>query len=338
MLQIHDAKKQFNETAVLYDVSLTVKAGEIVCLLGESGSGKTTLLRAIAGLETLDLGDVLLDGESLHGKPTHRRPFGLMFQDFALFPHMTVAENIGFGLKMQGLVATDNIQRVQDMLDLVGLGGFGGRSVSELSGGERQRVALARSLAPRPRLLMLDEPLGSLDAALRDRLVTELRTIIKQVGLTALYVTHDQQEAFAIADRVAVIHNGHLAQIATPPDLYHAPKTRYVAEFLGFQNFVAVEAIYAEQVDTAIGRLPTPTRHSDTLLLHPSGLSLAANGPISGTITQSVFIGRTNRLTVQHHSGVNLTFEARAQPGVSQAVGDQVRVNIEDWAIQGIQS
>ena len=256
MLHAQSIHKQFDGNTVLDDVSLHIEEGEIVCLLGESGSGKTTLLRTIAGLEQSDSGEVLLDGDSLRGKPVHKRPFGLMFQDFALFPHMTVAENVAFGLKMQGIPTEEKTTRVAEMLKLVGLDGFGERSVNELSGGERQRVALARSLAPRPRLLMLDEPLGALDAALRDRLVTELRQIIKQVGLTAIYVTHDQHEAFAIADRIAVMHNGQLAQIATPQQLYQAPATRYVAAFLGFQNMVPVTATHTNHIETPLGTFP----------------------------------------------------------------------------------
>ncbi len=338
MLQIKAMQKQFDGTTVLDDVSLTVEAGEIVCLLGESGSGKTTLLRVVAGLETADNGDVQLEGRSLRGQPTHRRPFGLMFQEFALFPHMTVAENVGFGLKMQGKSEQTRTERVKEMLGLVGLVGFGERSVSELSGGERQRVALARSLAPSPRLLMLDEPLGSLDAALRDRLVSELRSIIKRVGLTAIYVTHDQHEAFAIADRIAVMHDGRIAQVAPPQQLYHFPTTRYVAEFLGFQNIFPVTGRTDDHIETIIGQLAAPEQKTDSILLHPAGLSLADDGPIHGNITHHVFLGRTNRLTVEHSSGHKLIFETASRPGVAPQVGEEVRVAVASWAIQGIEA
>lgn len=338
MLRIAAVHKQFDGATVLDDVSLTVAAGEIVCLLGESGSGKTTLLRVVAGLETADGGDVLLDGDSLTGQPTHRRPFGLMFQDFALFPHMTVAENVGFGLKMAGMGAKDRSERTHEMLELVGLAGFGERSVDALSGGEQQRVALARSLAPRPRLLMLDEPLGSLDAALRDRLVTELRTIIKRVGLTALYVTHDQHEAFAIADRVAVMHAGRVAQVAPPQQLYQQPRSRYVAAFLGFQNLVPVLAHHTDHIDTPFGPLPTANVTGDTVLLHPAGLALAADGPLGATITAHVFLGRTHRLTVEGAHGATLTFEVTAQPGVTPKAGERVQVAVATWAIQELQA
>ena len=202
MLDIINVTRAFDGQAVLRGINLPVDQGEIVCLLGPSGCGKTTMLRIVAGLEHADGGDVRINGNSIMATPVHQRDFGLMFQDFALFPHMNVAENVGFGLRMRPVA--DDQQRVDEVIRLVGLAGFEQRDVGELSGGERQRVALARSLAPRPRLLMLDEPLGSLDAALRTRLVVELRQIIKQIGLTAIYVTHDQEEAFAIADRIAI--------------------------------------------------------------------------------------------------------------------------------------
>jgi len=203
MLSIQNIQRTFDGTPVLRGIDLEVGSGEIVCLLGPSGCGKTTLLRIIAGLETHDTGTLLWKGEALGSVPVHRRGFGLMFQDFALFPHMNVAANIQFGLEMQRISSIELRRRVEEVLKLVNLEGFEARDISQLSGGEKQRVALARSLAPNPQLLMLDEPMGSLDAALRDELVSELHQIIKSLGLTAIYVTHDQKEAFAIADRIA---------------------------------------------------------------------------------------------------------------------------------------
>ncbi|MCA9912012.1 MAG: ABC transporter ATP-binding protein, partial [Anaerolineae bacterium] len=205
MLQLRDISQHYDGQPVLRDIDLHVAQGEIICLLGASGSGKTTLLRIIAGLEPDFSGNVLLNGEPLRDVPVHQRGFGLVFQDFALFPHLTVAQNVAFGLEMQNLSEKERQNRVTEMLELVKLSGFGDRDVSQLSGGEKQRVALARSLAPRPRLLMLDEPLGSLDANLRGELVLELREIIKQMDVTAVYVTHDQEEAYAVADLVAVM-------------------------------------------------------------------------------------------------------------------------------------
>jgi len=246
LLEIEHTSKSYPGLPVLHDVSLGAADGEIVCLLGPSGCGKSTLLRIIAGLEAPDAGRVIFDGQEMAGVPPHRRRFGLMFQDYALFPHKDVTGNVAFGLRMARLPGPEISRRVAEALALVGLAGYGRRRVIELSGGEQQRVALARSLAPRPRLLMLDEPLGALDRALREQLMNDLRAILKQVGVTALYVTHDQEEAFAIADRIAILQarpeaseGGHIEQIGAPQEVYRRPASAYVARFLGFRNLVA---------------------------------------------------------------------------------------------------
>src|SRR5574341_785110 len=222
LLEIRDVSKTFADTRALHGVSFGVDEGEIICLLGPSGCGKTTLLRIIAGLETPNDGQVLFRGQDLGPVPPHRRDFGLMFQDYALFPHRNVFDNVAFGLRMRkdALKETDLTQKIEEQvreaLALVGLQGFERRSVNQLSGGEAQRVALARSLAPHPRLLMLDEPLGSLDRALRERLMNELRDILKGGGVTTLYVTHDQAEAFAIADRAVLMNAGRVEHVGSP--------------------------------------------------------------------------------------------------------------------------
>jgi len=208
MLVVERVSHSYEQVASLRDVSLRVERGEILCLLGPSGCGKTTLLRIIAGLETDFQGKISFDGQDLRQVPVHERGFGLMFQDFALFPHMSVEDNVAYGLKRHRVAKSERQKQVQSMLQRVGLAGFNRRDVASLSGGQKQRVALARSLAPGPRFLMLDEPLGSLDALLRDRLAVELRQIIKADGLNAIYVTHDHQEAYAIADRIAVMSAG----------------------------------------------------------------------------------------------------------------------------------
>ena len=245
LLEIEHISKSYPGLPVLHDVSLGAADGEIVCLLGPSGCGKSTLLRIVAGLEAPDTGRVIFDGHEMAGVPPHRRRFGLMFQDYALFPHKDVLGNVAFGLRMARLPSPEISRRVGEALALVGLSGYERRRVTELSGGEQQRVALARSLAPRPRLVMLDEPLGALDRALREQLMNDLRAILKQVGVTALYVTHDQEEAFAIADRIAILHarleageGGHIEQIAAPGEVYRRPASVYVARFLGFRNLV----------------------------------------------------------------------------------------------------
>jgi ABC-type Fe3+/spermidine/putrescine transport system ATPase subunit len=260
LLSIQRITKRYAETLALADVNFDVAEGEIVCLLGPSGCGKTTLLRIVAGLEMPDAGRIIVDGQEIGPIPPHRRDFGLMFQDFALFPHKTVFENVAFGLRMKRIAENEVRQQVREKLALVGLEGFEGRSVNELSGGEAQRVALARSLATHPRLLMLDEPLGSLDRALRERLMTELRDILTQVGVTALYVTHDQAEAFAIADRAVVIKAGRVEQIGPPETIYSCPATPFVAHFLGLTNLAEGRIIDHGRVASAWGEIRADTK------------------------------------------------------------------------------
>ncbi|PJF23356.1 MAG: spermidine/putrescine ABC transporter ATP-binding protein [Phototrophicales bacterium] len=299
MLELHAITRQFDGVFVLQGVNLTIMPGEILCLLGASGCGKTTLLRIIAGLESCNSGDIWLDGVSVKLTPPHQRGVGLMFQDFALFPHMNVLDNVAFGLKMQRVPRAEREARAREILAVVGLSGFEKRDVSQLSGGEKQRVALARSLAPNPRLLMLDEPLGSLDAALRERLVVELRDIIQRLGLTAIYVTHDQQEAFAIADRVAVMNVGKIEQVANPQELYQQPKTVFVAQFLGMNNIVPASWV-ARYLNH---RVQTPF-----VLLHPDHIKLG--GDLTGEVVERVFLGGAYRLKVRVADDVMLTLRA----------------------------
>lgn len=335
MLEIIDIRQTFDGQLLLRGVSLTVQQGEIVCLLGASGSGKTTLLRIIAGLEHPDSGDVRINGESVLSVPIHARDFGLMFQDFALFPHLNVIQNVMFGLKMRGVKRDERERLATDALHMVGLLGFSERSIDRLSGGERQRVALARSLAPRPRLLMLDEPMGALDAALRDRLVVELRDIIKRAGLTALYVTHDQQEAFAVADRVAVLNHGRFEQIDTPQALYQRPKTAFVARFLGMANIIPVERFSTHgHAQTLLGAFVVEG-HPDSLLLHPDGLRLDAlsDEGLRAQVIESVYRGGVYRVTVRHESGVMLTLNRAATQDAPQ-VGAWVGLSIDHaWVV-----
>lgn len=234
MLRVADLTVSYDGTVAVTGVDLEIADGEIVCILGPSGSGKSSLLRAVAGLEPEVRGRISWDGEDLARVPAHRRGFGLMFQDHALFPHRDVQGNVAFGLRMQRLPRNEIEAKTRDALGLVGLSGFERRRVRELSGGEQQRVALARALAAAPRLLMLDEPLGALDRALRERLVAELRALFVRMGMTTLFVTHDHDEAFALADRLVVMHAGRIEQVGRPVDVWERPANAFVARFLGW--------------------------------------------------------------------------------------------------------
>lgn len=249
MLRAEGLEVRLGDSLALDGVSFEVAAGETVALLGPSGCGKTTFLRSVAGLQRLDRGCVLLEGKDVTRTPPHRRGIGLMFQDHALFPHRDVFGNVAFGLRMAGLPGEAIVSRVDELLDLVGLAGTGGRAVESLSGGEQQRVALARALAPAPRLLLLDEPLGSLDRPLQERLLGELAELFEQLSLSVVYVTHDVAEAFALGDRVALMRAGRIVQAATPDELWTRPANEWAARFLGLANV---------EVDGSVARVTRP--------------------------------------------------------------------------------
>ena len=248
MLRVEDVTVRFDGKAALDGAALDVADREVVTVLGPSGSGKTTLLRVVAGLQRPAAGRVLLDGVDLEGTPPHRRGVGLVFQDHALFPHRDVSANVSFGLRMRGDRPDAVAARTAELLELVGLAGFEHRSIGTLSGGEQQRVALARALAPEPRILLLDEPLGSLDRRLRDRLLEDLARLFGELGLTGVYVTHDQTEAFTLGDRVAVMRAGQVVQVATPDELWAQPLDADVAHFLGLGNVEDTEVVRPEAV------------------------------------------------------------------------------------------
>ncbi|MBC2867629.1 ABC transporter ATP-binding protein [Streptomyces mexicanus] len=294
LLSLEAATVRLGGRTVLDAVDLAVAEHEIVCVLGPSGSGKSTLLRAVAGLQPLHSGRVLLDGRDQAGVPVHRREVGLMFQDHQLFPQRDVAGNVAFGLRMRGAAKDERAVRVRELLELVGLPGAGARSVAALSGGEQQRVALARALAPRPRLLMLDEPLGQLDRSLRERLVVELRELFARLGTTVLAVTHDQGEAFALADRVVVMREGRIAQSGTPLQVWQRPADAFVARFLGFENVVEAR-IDGEAALTAWGKVPVPhdaPQGPCSLLVRPAGVRLvAADQGLRCTVAARTFKG-----------------------------------------------
>ncbi len=326
MLDLHAITKAFDSKQVLRNVSLTVEAGEIVTLLGPSGCGKSTLLQIVAGLLPPDAGTVAWNTVQLANVPPHKRNFGLMFQDYALFPHKSVAENVAFGLKTAKKPAAEQQSRVTEMLTLVGLSGFEDRDVNTLSGGEQQRVALARSLAPQPRLLMLDEPLGALDRALRETLLDELRQILRTLGQTTIYVTHDQEEAFAISDRMLIMNAGEIVQAGPPQAVYANPNSEFTARFLGFSNvFQGTLAADGVQLPFATLAVETdqPIGSSATVLIRPERAQLSTSNGIAGTVTDVSFRGATTRLRLAAESA-SLDFDLIDTPEVQ--VGDTVRV------------
>ncbi|MCU0521108.1 MAG: ABC transporter ATP-binding protein [Anaerolineae bacterium] len=309
-LTIEGVSKTYEGKPLLNNVSLDVERGEIISFLGPSGSGKTTLLRIVAGLETPEAGRILLADQDMSHVPVHRRGVVLMFQDYALFPHRTVQQNVAFGLRMLGLPKPEIRARVKVMLALVGLQDFGPRSVVDLSGGERQRVALARSLAPQPRLLLLDEPLGSLDRTLRERLLEELAAILRRVRVTTIAVTHDQAEAFALADRVALLHDARFVQVATPQTIYAHPATPWVARFLGYRNLLPARVTDDGRLETAFGKLDVSPELSlpetgieGTVLILPWGIRIIDSEPpcnaFAARIVQRVFQGSTTVVRLQ---------------------------------------
>jgi ABC-type Fe3+/spermidine/putrescine transport system ATPase subunit len=300
-------------------------------LLGPSGSGKTTLLRIIAGLEEPEAGTVRFDGRDMRGVPVHLRGFGLMFQDLALFPHRNVFENVAFGLRMQNLPRAEIEARVREILELVGLAGFETRDVNNLSGGEQQRVALARSLAPRPKLLMLDEPLGALDRILREQVIADLRVILKKIGMTTLYVTHDQDEAFALADRIAIIHDGQIVQSGTPAGVYRAPGSAFVARFLGLTNLLEGRVLADGRVETALGVLITrggtsPAREVVVLVRDEDVrvLNEDAREAIRASVGECVFRAGKYRARVTTDAGVPLVFSSEQELRVGARVNLQI--------------
>ncbi len=333
MLELIGIHKSYEGKPLLRGLSFSVAEGETVCLLGPSGSGKSTLLRIIAGLETPEEGQVCWDGQNLATLPTHRRGFGLVFQDYALFPHLDVAENVAFGLKMQDLPGEAIKLRVADILERVNLAGFGERRVTDLSGGESQRVALARALAPNPRLLMFDEPLGALDRSLREQLLEELRRILHTNGVPAIYVTHDQEEAFALADRLLLLHEGVLVRVGTPAQVWSDPGSAWVADFLGLGNLLSGKMLSHGQVQTQVGVLKTACRHSHavgepvSLLIRPGAASTGVGeNLLTGRVADILFQNEFFRVTLENGLVFRLPTPYR--------VGEQVSLHVPAAAVE----
>ncbi len=338
LLVLEGLEKRFGAVVAVAGVDLEVAEGEFVSLLGPSGCGKTTVLRCIAGFEQPDRGRVRLGGTVVDRLPPERRDIGMVFQSYALFPNMTVAGNIGFPMKLRGMPAAERSRRVEELLEVVQLPGYGGRRISELSGGQKQRVALARALAKEPRLLLLDEPLSALDAKIREELRVEIRRIQKELGITAIYVTHDQEEALAISDRVVVMNAGRIEQLGTPVEIYRRPATLFVAGFVGTMNFLEGRVEGGALLHR--GRRLLHHRTADwpegsrvVLALRPEELRLADTGGegeeanrLRATAGPSIFLGATARLRLTLEDGSSLEIDLPAGEATALAMGTPVTV------------
>ncbi|MFT6917297.1 MAG: putrescine transport system ATP-binding protein [Motiliproteus sp.] len=309
VLEIQKVTKAFGDAIAVREFSLSIERGEIFALLGGSGCGKSTLLRMLAGFETLTSGAILLDGLDVAGTPPHKLPFNMMFQSYALFPHMSVEKNIAYGLKQDRIPAAEIRMRVGELLRLVHMEDFRQRMPHQLSGGQRQRVALARSLAKRPQLLLLDEPMGALDKKLRNQMQLEVVDIIKQVGVTCVMVTHDQEEAMTMADRIGIMNHGELVQVGTPHDIYEFPKNRFTAEFIGSVNLfdgkvteeesdhVIVDANFIDQPIYIDHGIPGPAGQRVSVAIRPEKMHLSKERPqigvnwAEGMISEIAYLG-----------------------------------------------
>jgi spermidine/putrescine transport system ATP-binding protein len=338
ILEARTLRKAFSDTIAVDDVSVSIKRGEFFSLVGPSGCGKTTTLRMLAGLTTPTDGTVHIDGVEITDRPARERDTHLVFQDLVLFPHMSVADNVGYGLARQGVPADERDHRVSALLETVNLDGQGDRRPTELSGGQRQRVALARGLAPEPSVLLLDEPLSSLDRKLRQEMQAELRRVQRDIGTTFLYVTHDQDAAMSMSDRVAVMANGRIIESGAPESLYDQPKTAFVADFLGDANILAgtVTAVTDEAVTVAVGTgriRAEPGGRSpavDTkvvVMVRPEAVELGG-GPLSATVYASEFKGFYDRYTVALGNDETSMVTVRTDANERFTVGDSVKMSL----------
>ena len=337
-VRIETCGKTFADgTRALEPATLYIARGETLVLLGPSGCGKTTMLRIIAGLELPDAGGrVLFDGNDMTSVPIERRNVGMVFQSYALFPNMTVADNIGYGLKIRGVGKEERAARVAELVALTNITGLENRRISQLSGGQRQRVALARAVAIRPGILLLDEPLTALDAALRDRLRGELNRLLRALGITTIYVTHDQAEAMELGDRIVVMQKGVIAQIGTPREIYFAPNSRFVAEFIGAANIIE-SPLENGHLMLAGGRQPidgNASLASAVAMIRPETIGIVAAGdaPLSGVVDSISFIGDRQRMVLSGVSSRLLTVDAPNT--IETRVGERVGLSVASNAVR----
>ena len=342
LLQLNHVRQTYGQQVVIHDLSLQLKKGSIGCLLGSSGCGKTTALRCVAGFETISAGEIWLNGECVSradfALPPERRRVGMVFQDYALFPHLTVAENIGFGLHRQTAAARRS--RVEELMLVVGLSEVSGQYPHQLSGGQQQRVALARALAPKPELLLLDEPFSNLDVSLREYLSKEVRDIIKNQGTTAILVTHDQAEAFAIADEIGVMHQGEIQQWDTAFNLYHKPANRLVADFIGQGTFLPGRVLSERRIEIELGVLngefsslylagdePNGKDNQVEVLLRPDDIVYDATSKLRAEVVQKAFRGAEILYTLSLASGARVPSLVPSHH--DHALGDKIGIRLE---------
>jgi putative spermidine/putrescine transport system ATP-binding protein len=325
--------KEYGSARALDGIDLSIAPGEFIALLGPSGCGKTTALRALSGLESINAGRIVIDGQDVASVPTNKRDIGMVFQAYSLFPHMTSLENVEFGLRMRKVAAGDRTRRAEEALDLVGLGHLGARYAHQLSGGQQQRVALARALVTRPRVLLLDEPLSALDAKVRVQLRDEIRRIQTELGITTLFVTHDQEEALAVADRVAVMKAGRIEQIGSPEELYSTPATPFVADFVGLSNRVPAElvggVVKVHGYELALLGDAQPDGPV-AALIRPEDIVFGTEG-IAATVVASSFLGSLRRTQVRL-SDETLVF-VQHEVSLSPQPGEAVHVRFSGRAV-----
>jgi spermidine/putrescine ABC transporter ATP-binding subunit len=341
-LRIERLSKAYGSSRVLDDVSFAVDAGQFFTLLGPSGSGKTTILKIVAGFVPQDAGEVHAGDRELSQEPPYRRDVGLVFQNYALFPHMTVAANVGFPLRMRKVPRPEAERRVREAIEIVRLAGFEARYPRQLSGGQQQRVALARTLVFDPAVVLMDEPLGALDRKLREHMQVEIKQIQRRLGVTVVYVTHDQEEALTLSDRIGVMHRGRLEQVGSPEDLYERPRTRFVADFIGESNFLSGRVLGADASGVAFetargGKLraaagPGTAAGPAVLFVRPEKIALAAEAgeglnAAAGTVRDAVFVGESCRYQVELDTGDRLTVkQMNTLARSAHAPGDRVTV------------